>query len=125
MELLTLVSLYGDKVPEFAQLITECQSVVAEVLKEDFEPYEIAQVHATLIGLEEKKKAPLVNDNFSKSRGREEKMISRACFITCGTLAIFRCMCSSAVSRTETFHSRAARQHPTKGRSPFRRTKLL
>lgn len=69
----TLISLYGDKDPEFAAAITQWQQLVAQAVGAAFTPYAIRQVHATIIGLE-RQRAPLYNGNFAKHHGREVVM---------------------------------------------------
>jgi hypothetical protein len=48
----TLVAFYGDKPPELAQLITYLQDTLASSLGAAFRPYQLEQVHGTLVGLE-------------------------------------------------------------------------
>lgn len=69
----TLISLYGDKHQEFAAAITQWQQVVAQAFGSAFTPYDVRQIHATIIGLEQQR-APLYNANFAKHRGREIAM---------------------------------------------------
>lgn len=69
----TLVSLYGDKSKEFAAVITQCQQLVTKAAGSAFTPYDIRQIHATIIGLE-RHRAPAYNANFSKHRGRDAAM---------------------------------------------------
>jgi hypothetical protein len=68
----TLVSLYGDKSKDFAAVITQCQQLVAQS-EDSFTPYEMRQIHATVVGLE-RQRAPAYNANFSKHRGRDVAM---------------------------------------------------
>lgn len=69
----TLVSLYGDKHKEFAAAITRWQQLVAQAFGLAFTPYDVRQIHATIIGLE-RQRAPLDNANFAKHHGREVAM---------------------------------------------------
>jgi hypothetical protein len=69
----TLVALYGDKGAEFAAAIAACQRLVGEAAGVAFEPYELRQVHATIIGME-RYLAPAYNANFKKHRAREAAM---------------------------------------------------
>lgn len=69
----TLVALYGDKGDEFAAAIAACQRLVSEAAGAAFEPYELRQVHATIIGME-RHHAPACNANFRKHRAREAAM---------------------------------------------------
>lgn len=70
---ITLVSLYGDKNKDFAAAITQFQQLVAQAVGSAFTPYDIRQIHATIIGLE-RHRAPAYNANFSKYRGRDVEM---------------------------------------------------
>src|ERR1700730_3315003 len=49
---LTLVSHYGRKEPRLADLIRRTQDVLSENLKSSFRPYQMDQVHGTIVGLE-------------------------------------------------------------------------
>ena len=69
----TLVSLYGDKQGDFAALIAECQQLVARAVGSAFTPYDVRQIHATIIGLE-RHRAPACNASFSKHRGEDVAM---------------------------------------------------
>lgn len=69
----TLVSFYGNKHKEFANAITRWQQLVAQAFGSAFTPYDVRQIHATIIGLE-RLRAPLYNANFAKHREREVAM---------------------------------------------------
>jgi hypothetical protein len=69
----TLVSLYGDKNKDFAAVITQCQELVAQTVGSAFTPYDIEQIHATIIGLE-RGREPAYNANFSKHRRQDVAM---------------------------------------------------
>lgn len=69
----TLVSLYGDKHRDFAALIAECQQLAVQALGSAFSPYDVRQIHATIIGLE-RCRASACNANFLKHRGKEVAM---------------------------------------------------
>ena len=49
---LTLTAFYGEKPRQLAELIAFCQGRVSAHVPNGFEPYEPAQVHATIIGFE-------------------------------------------------------------------------
>jgi len=49
---LTLAAFYGDKPESFAALIRWCQAAVSAKLPGAFRPYDVRQVHATIVGLE-------------------------------------------------------------------------
>jgi hypothetical protein len=69
---LTLVSHYLDKPPEFARLIDELQASLTRMLGSFFCPYELAQVHGTIIGLEGTQVADgLRSENFLRYRNEE------------------------------------------------------
>lgn len=70
---LTLVSLYGDKHRDFAALIAECQQLAVQVLGSAFSPYDMRQIHATIIGLQ-RRRASACNANFLKHRGKDVAM---------------------------------------------------
>jgi hypothetical protein len=52
MKQFTLVSFYGPKERGFARLIRHCQEAATKKLGSAFQPYDLSQVHATIIGLE-------------------------------------------------------------------------
>ena len=61
----TLVAFYGPKPPNFARLIRFCQDELSRLLISSFHPYDIEQVHGTLIGLEGvRQNGVLLNNNF-------------------------------------------------------------
>jgi hypothetical protein len=69
----TLISLYGDKNEDFSAAIKKWQQVVAEGVGSAFTPYDVRQIHATIIGLE-RVRAPAYNANFSTHRKRDVAM---------------------------------------------------
>lgn len=70
---LTLIALYGNKDTYLAAAITQWQQLAALALGSAFMPYELHQIHATIIGLE-RHHAPAYNANFAKYRAREITM---------------------------------------------------
>lgn len=52
MKQLGLVTYYGPKPSHFKNLIEECQKLIVEALGHDFTPYQVEQVHGTVISLE-------------------------------------------------------------------------
>jgi hypothetical protein len=64
---LTLVSLYGDKSKNFSAVITQWQQLDAQALGSAFTPYDIRQIHATIIGLE-RHQTSAYNANFVSVR---------------------------------------------------------
>jgi len=71
---LTLAAHYGQKPRAFAELIRWCQASVSTLLPGTFRPYEVDQVHATIVGLEAKRQnGELLNENYRK-RGESRRM---------------------------------------------------
>jgi hypothetical protein len=71
MTQITVVVLYGEKSSDLAALVSHCQELARGVLGVGFIPYEPAQVHATIFGLEQKIGSSFHNANFSRYRGRD------------------------------------------------------
>ncbi len=70
---LTLVSHYGPKPAPFAERILLFQSMLTAQLGDDFAPYALEQVHATIIGLEGTRRGPRIhNENFRRFRDQEQ-----------------------------------------------------
>jgi hypothetical protein len=64
---LTLAAHYGVKPRQFANFIRWCQASVATLIPRAFRPYEVGQVHATIVGLEaHRKNGELLSDNYRK-----------------------------------------------------------
>lgn len=70
----TLVALYGDKTPEFSPFVTGCQQMAAAALGEAFSPYEMGQIHATIVGLEHSEDSPRENASFRRHREQRVEM---------------------------------------------------
>ena len=66
----TLIALYGDKGQDFAAAISECRDLVSKTFGTAFAPYDIDQIHATIVGLE-RHRGPAYNANFSRHRRRD------------------------------------------------------
>lgn len=65
----TLVAWYGDKPPQIARLIQDVISELGNVLGSSFCPYSLAQVHATIIGLEGRRTDKcIINTNYMEIR---------------------------------------------------------
>ena len=65
----TIVALYGEKPEPLRSFLAACQAEAAAALGARFRPYTIAQIHATLIGLEwERSTGGPVNRNFLRLR---------------------------------------------------------
>jgi hypothetical protein len=74
MAQVALVSLYGEKKSALATLIAQCQQLVTNAVGAAFSPYDLRQIHATIVGLEALVGPPAYNANFAKYRGREVVM---------------------------------------------------
>ena len=71
----TLVAFYGPKSPDFARLIRSCQDELSRLLLSSFHPYDIEQVHGTIIGLEGvRQNGVILSDNFLKHRSEKRFM---------------------------------------------------
>lgn len=66
----TLVALYGDKPKALVTLIQQCQEIIETVPGIEFEPYDIRQVHTTLLGYCTVAASPLHNLNLAQYRDR-------------------------------------------------------
>ena len=74
MKQAALVALYGDKNADFADLIVDCQAVARSELGDSFRPYDVRQVHATIIGLEHATGTARRNRNFLHYRDQAVNM---------------------------------------------------
>lgn len=64
---LTLAAFYGEKPRILTDLIQWCQTTIASQIPGSFRPYEIGQVHATVVGLEGKRSGDtILNENSGK-----------------------------------------------------------
>jgi len=70
---LTLISLYGSKTGNLAAAIARCQEIADRTVGAAFTPYDMHQIHATIIGLE-RHHPPADNANFSKHRDHDVAM---------------------------------------------------
>lgn len=72
---LTLVSHYGEKATDCAQLIRNLQQFLAGSLGGSFRPYSVEQVHGTIVGLEGVRGGDRIrNENFRRYR-HEERLV--------------------------------------------------
>jgi hypothetical protein len=72
---LTLVSHYGEKPAAFTELIARLQQQLAQTLGDEFTPYSLQQIHATIAGLEGTPRgAEVLNNNFARHRRVERAM---------------------------------------------------
>jgi hypothetical protein len=74
----TLAAYYGDKPAELAQLIADLQAMLASALRSAFQPYQVGQVHGTLIGLEGYRVGEKVKNNQSQLLVDPQKLLSFA-----------------------------------------------
>lgn len=74
MKQATLIAFYGPKPARLAKVIADCQSIIAGDLGQAFEPFAIAQVHATLLGLERVPGTVKTNLNFVSYRNLRREM---------------------------------------------------
>jgi hypothetical protein len=74
MPQLTLVALYGDKSLALSSFISSCQGMTSAALGPAFRPYDLRQVHATIIGLEHSAGLFPQNANFWRLRGQRTLM---------------------------------------------------
>ena len=74
MRQVTLISLYGEKPLELVNLITHCQEMIAEIPGIEFTPYNLQQIHATILGLEQVAGTQMHNLNLAKYRNQSQKM---------------------------------------------------
>jgi hypothetical protein len=74
MRQVTLVMLYGPKPSNVSGLIAECQERLRRRFGECFEPYDLRQVHATLVGLERVSASAMNNLYLEKYRRQQKPM---------------------------------------------------
>lgn len=71
----TLVSHYGIKAKPFSGIIQHCQNMLSELLPDAFRPYELEQVHGTIVGLEGYRKGQgIINAHFKALRQEERNI---------------------------------------------------
>lgn len=70
----SLIALYGKKSLALANLIIQCQEIIAAIPDIEFMPYNLSQIHATFVGLEKVIGTPLNNLNLNRYQNRSEKM---------------------------------------------------
>lgn len=69
------MALYGEKRhAAFASLVATCQQIAGDVLGDAFTPYAMAQVHATIVGLERLAGGAFENAAFAELRDQETTM---------------------------------------------------
>ena len=70
----TIVALHGQKIGLLKELLKTTQDKLSEIKGIEFKEYNLSQIHATLIGLEEEPAKPNVNFNFLIKRKAEVQM---------------------------------------------------
>jgi hypothetical protein len=70
---LTLAAFYGDKPESFVALIRWCQAAVSAKLPGAFRPYDVRQVHATIVGLEGTRTSGQVHHEHYNACGRDPR----------------------------------------------------
>jgi hypothetical protein len=75
----TLVAFYGAKPPPLEGILRSCQERISQSVRElgagvEFRPYSLAQIHATMVGLERWAPPGFENRNFRELRGRAKVM---------------------------------------------------
>lgn len=68
MKQLSIVSYYGEKPNEFAELIGEVQRVISMKLSNAFVSYSLGQIHGTIVSLERLDNSGFINKNFAQLR---------------------------------------------------------
>jgi hypothetical protein len=64
---LTLTAFYGEKPQQLAAFVASIQALVSALVPKGFMPYELPQVHATIVGLEGRRiGGQLLNENFRR-----------------------------------------------------------
>jgi hypothetical protein len=76
---LTLVAWYGEKPQALVGLLKRCQDELRDLIGRldagvSFQPYSLAQIHATVLGLERQASSGFENRNFSQFRGSSKAM---------------------------------------------------
>jgi hypothetical protein len=74
MRNIALVAYYGSKPEGLAKLILACQKQISETLGDAFHPYELAQIHATLISMERVDESTMYNLTFAERRNQLKEM---------------------------------------------------
>jgi hypothetical protein len=116
MAQLGIVAFYGEKPPVLAHLIEACQQQLRRALGAAFQPYELAQIHATMLGLEQAEDGLDINRNFAQVHN-ERRVMDVA-----GLLAFLRT--TDALPIIVQLAGFADRPYPftSRGRTPFARS---
>ncbi len=74
MRHVSLVALYGPKPDDLSWLIKQCQDQIAKMAGRSFHPYDLEQIHATIIGLDQVPNTSGWNLNYWNYRQRSAPM---------------------------------------------------
>jgi hypothetical protein len=77
----SLVAFYGTKLPGFQYFLETLQQQISEMLQDEYERYELEQIHATLIGCEGLKTSQEILSKWFLENRREEKYLNLTDFI--------------------------------------------
>ena len=77
----TLVSFYGNKLKELEKFILACQKRIIEIIGTSFLPYELEQVHGTIIGLEGYRVADKIQNASFETNLLQTRMVDPAVFL--------------------------------------------
>ena len=77
----TLVSFYGNKPKELEKFILACQKRIIEIIGTSFLPYELEQVHGTIIGLEGYRFADKIQNASFETNLSQRRMVDPAVFL--------------------------------------------
>jgi hypothetical protein len=77
----SLVAFYGTKLPSFQHFLETLQQQLSEMLKDEYEDYELEQIHATLIGCEGLKTSQGILSKWCLENREEEKYLNLTDFI--------------------------------------------
>jgi hypothetical protein len=119
MRQLALVAFYREKPAALGQLIQSCQEQLQRSLGSAFQPYELAQVHATILGLERIGDGLGHNYNFANLRGEQRTMDLAGLLDFIGT--------TDRLPFTVQFGGFADRAYPftSRGRKPYARSFVI
>jgi hypothetical protein len=108
----TLVAFYGQKPSALTEIIGGCQRALSTMLGSVFKPYDLGQVHATVVGLEAVIESPtLENLNFSRHRNTAVGMdlVGFRRFLLSGNRVPFAVQLAGFADRDYPFTSRGQR----------------
>lgn len=74
MKCISLVALYGAKPSHFSRFVARSRIRIVDLLGGSFQPYDIHQIHATIVTLQHVPGSEYWNSNFYKFRHKKEPM---------------------------------------------------